>query len=430
VEEHRRREENTADKSSPDVDGFPAAMTVVEAADADRYAEQLDELTAELLATQRAEERLATSEQNKSRAAEQSRRLVEASINPLRHLSDKAITGQRWPDIDQLTARITGVAERLRKSGEKLGSARTAQQSAASRVREHANGPRARKVEDANDPRVLDLLTRLRTDDRLAAEAERLALQLEERAATLRDDLESHDKKVRTSATMLQIQAATAIDRLRAYQNQSRLPDGLGDWSQRQFVMIEHDRLPDDESVAVDRVARVVHSLLAPQAGRSDAQSLLFAAARALTESPFRVRILKPHTDLSLDRVDVAELKNFSGGQRVTAGVLLYATMTRVRASGDTTSIGWLWLDNPFGQASADQFVRTMRRAADQLGLQLLFTAAPKDKGALSMFDRTIMLARRSRPSSKEKVVVIDDGSKEIVDLTLVQHDVAAVLGQ
>jgi hypothetical protein len=428
--EHRRRDENTADRSSPDVDGFPSAVTVVEATDADRYAEQLDELAAELLATQRAEERMATSEEQKSQTAIQSRRLVEASINPLRHLSDKTITGQRWSDIDQLTTRITGVVEKLRKSGEKLSGARAAQQSAAGRVREHANGPRARKVEDANDPRVLDLLTRLRTDERLAAEAERLALQLEERAATLRDDLDSHDKKVRTSATMLQIQAATAIDRLRAYQNQSRLPDGLGDWSQRQFVMIEHDRLPDDESVAVDRVARVVHSLLTPQAGRSDAQSLLFAAARALTESPFRVRILKPHTDLSLDRVDVAELKNFSGGQRVTAGVLLYATMTRVRATGDTTSIGWLWLDNPFGQASADQFVRTMRRAADQLGLQLLFTAAPKDKGALSMFDRTIMLARRSRPSSKEKVVVIDDGSKEIVDLMLVQHDVAAVLGQ
>jgi len=45
------------------------------------------------------------------------------------------------------------------------------------------------------------------------------------------------------------------------------------------------------------------------------------------------------------------------------------------------------------------------------------------------MFDRTIMLARRSRPSSKEKIVVIDDGAGEIVDLMLVQRDVAAVLG-
>jgi hypothetical protein len=71
-----------------------------------------------------------------------------------------------------------------------------------------------------------------------------------------------------------------------------------------------------------------------------------------------------------------------------------------------------------------------MRRAADQLGLQLLFTAAPKDKGALSMFDRTIMLGRRSRPSSGEKVVVVDDGPRELVDLVLVQRDVRAVLGE
>jgi hypothetical protein len=154
------------------------------------------------------------------------------------------------------------------------------------------------------------------------------------------------------------------MDRLRAYQNQSRLPDGLGAWCQRRFVVIDHEPLPDDESVAIDRVARVVHALLTPAASPSDAQSLLFGAARALVDAPFRVRILKPHTDLSLDRVDVAELKNFSGGQRVTAGVLLYATMTRVRAAGDATSIGWLWLDNPFGQASADQFVRLLGRVS------------------------------------------------------------------
>lgn len=157
---------------------------------------------------------------------------------------------------------------------------------------------------------------------------------------------------------------------------------------------------------------------------------MLFAAARALVDAPFRVRLLKPHTDLVLDRVDVAELKNFSGGQRVTAGVLLYATMARVKAAGNDTSIGWLWLDNPFGQASADQFVRTMRLAADKLGLQLVFTAAPKDKGALSMFDRIITLGRRSRPSSGEKVVVVDDGDRELADLMLIQHDVLQVLGE
>ncbi|MGH3500981.1 MAG: hypothetical protein ACRDQA_08815 [Nocardioidaceae bacterium] len=425
----RRVEDRSSDRSSPDVEGLPPAEAVPAPDDTERFAEQLDDLSGQLSNTQRNEERLAEEAAATARTAEQSTKLVDASAKPLRYLADTTLTGRRATDVDELIDRIGDVNDRLRQSEQALSASEQAQQQAANTVRAHANGPQARKVEEADDTRVVDLLLRLRADEQLPTEAQRIAEQLEQRATSLRDDLDRHDQHVRTCATMLQVQAATAIQRLRAYQNQSRLPEGLEHWSQRQFVIIDHEPMPDDESVAIDRVARVVHSLLVPGSSRSDAQTLLFAAARALVDAPFRVRLLKPHTDLSIDRVDVAELKNFSGGQRVTAGVLLYATMTRVRATGDVNSIGWLWLDNPFGQASADQFVRTMRRAADQLGLQLLFTAAPKDKGALSMFDRTIMLARRSRPSSGEKVVVVDDGSRDVVDLTLVQKDVAAVLG-
>ncbi|MGW1614916.1 hypothetical protein ACWCQZ_36845 [Streptomyces sp. NPDC002285] len=428
--EYQRQAEDRADRSSPDIEGFPPADLVAEADEAERFADQLDETAAQSLLTQRSEEQLARNAETVATAALQAAQLVEASVRALRYLADPALTGRRADDVAALTTRIAGVAERVRESRKLLTDSEQARQKESGTVRAHANGPLARKVEAAEDSRVIELISRLRGDEQLPSEAERIAGELEQRAVSLRDDLNRHDSDVHTCAIMLHVQASRALDRLRAYQNQSRLPDGLGEWSQRRFVVIEHEKVPADESVAIDRVARVVHSLLTPGAGRSDAQSLLFAAARALVDAPFRVRLLKPHIDLTLDRVDVAELKNFSGGQRVTAGVLLYATMTKVRALSDTTSVGWLWLDNPFGQASADQFVRTMRRAADQLGLQLLFTAAPKDKGALSMFDRTIMLGRRSRPSSGEKVVVVDDGSRELVDLVLVQRDVRAVLGE
>ncbi|WP_037682580.1 hypothetical protein [Streptomyces griseus] len=428
--EFQRQAEDRADRSSPDIEGFPSADLVAEGDEADGFADQLDELASQSLLTQRSEEQLARNAETAVTAARQSAQLVEASVSGLRYLADPALTGRRADDIAALTARISAVSERVRESRKHLTDSEQARQREASTVRAHANSSQARKVEAAEDSRVIDLISRLRGDEQLPAESERIAGELEQRAVSLRDDLNRHDRDVHTCAVMLHVQASRALDRLRAYQNQSRLPDGLGEWSQRRFVVIEHEKIPADESVAIDRVARVVHSLLTPGAGRSDARSLLFAAARALVDAPFRVRLLKPHIDLSLDRVDVSELKNFSGGQRVTAGVLLYATMTKVRALSDTTSVGWLWLDNPFGQASADQFVRTMRRAADQLGLQLLFTAAPKDKGALSMFDRTIMLGRRSRPSSGEKVVVVDDGSHELTDLVLVQRDVRAVLGE
>jgi hypothetical protein len=425
----RRAEDHSSDRSSPDIDGFPADHDVAAPAEADRFAEELDGLANQLLDTARTEEQAAGRAAQTAQAAEQSIKLIDAAVSPLRHLTGPARTGRRTRDIDELISRMTSAYSQVRESAQALSESEHAQEAAAGTLRAHANGPRARKVEEAGDARVIDLIMRLRSGDDLPAEAERLAEQLEQRVTSLRDDLERHDQNVRTCARMLHVQAATAIQRLRAYQNQSQLPEGLGNWSQRKFVIIEHEPAPDDESVAIDRVARIVHALLAPGAARSDAQALLFAAARELVGAPFQVRLLKPHTDLSVDRVDVAELKNFSCGQRVTAGVLLYATMTRVRAVGDATSTGWLWLDNPFGQASADQFVRTMRLAADRLGLQLLFTAAPKDKGALSMFDRTIALARRTRPSSKEKIVVLDDGTQEVTDLMLIQKDVTAVLG-
>jgi len=425
----QRSDERPTDRTSPDAEGFPADREVNVPADADRYAERLGELANEMGNTARAAEQAAREAAETAKSASHDLDLVEASVSQLRYLADPAIGGQPAGDAAELRRRLASIAERVRQAGEQLTASVQAEESAARKIRAYANGPEARKIEEAGDPRMADLIARLRGDAQLPQDAERIAGQLEQRAASLRDDLDRHDQNVRACARMLHLQATTAIHRLRAYQNQSQLPEGLGNWSQRQFVIIDHDPQPDDESVAIDRVARVVHSLLTPGAGKSDAETLLFAAARALVEAPFRVRLLKPHTDLSLDRVDIAELRNFSCGQRVTAGVLLYAAMTRVRAAGDAASIGWLWLDNPFGQASADSFIRTMRFAADQLGLQLVFTAAPKDQGALSMFDRTIALARRSRPSSKEKVVILADNDREVTDLLLVQKDVLAVLG-
>lgn len=428
--DHQRRAEDRTDRSSPDAEGFPAAALVGAPAEADRYARQLDEIAQQRLEERSTEERWANGAQQTAQRAETSAKLVEASAKQLRYLAVQTVVGRPASDIDALIGSLARIADEQRQAQQALSDGQENLRTASDTVRAHANSTDSRLVEDRKDPRVGDLIRRLRADQELPSDAERLAGQLEQRVATLRDDLANHDKHVRTSAEMLHIQAATAVEKLRHYQNQSRLPTGLGEWSDQRFVVVDHEAVPTDESVAVDRVSRVVHSLLAPGAGHSDAETMLFAATRALVDAPFRVRLLKPHTDLALDRVDVAQLKNFSGGQRVTAGVLMYATMARVRAAGDATSIGWLWLDNPFGQASADQFVRTMRLAADKLGLQLVFTAAPKDKGALSMFDRTITLARRSRPSSGEKVIVVDDGKREIADLTLMQNDVLEVLGE
>ncbi|MGH4032891.1 hypothetical protein ACQB60_28605 [Actinomycetota bacterium Odt1-20B] len=422
-------EERTA-RTAPDLKGFPPAAEVTTPADADRLATQLGNRVTQAQEAQRTEEAHLHTAQATALETAQSIQLVDTTVNSLRYLADATLPGHYADDVTVLVGDINQAVNLLHFTHESLAESERSEIQGTTTVHALANAPQAHAVAHAQDPHVVDLITRLRSDAQLAADARHIAGQLEHRAASLHDDLDSHDQNVNDCARILHIQVAKALTRLRSYQNQSRLPEGLGDWSSRHFVLISHDKTPDNEQVVIDRIARVIHTLLAPDsASSSDPESLLFAATRALFDKPFQVRILKPHTDLRLDRVNVADLKNFSAGQRVTAGVLLYAAMTKVRSMNETSAIGWLWLDNPFGQASADQFVRTMRRAADEMDLQLLFTAAPMDKGALSMFDRTIALNRRSRPATGEKIVVTDDGEREVVDLTVMQRDVMKVLG-
>ncbi|MFG3295664.1 hypothetical protein ACGF3G_43580 [Streptomyces sp. NPDC048179] len=178
--EYQRQAEDRADRSSPDIEGFPSADLVAEADEADGFADQLDELAAQSLLTQRSEEQLARSAETAATAGRQSAQLVEASVSGLRYLADPALTGRRADDIAALTTRIAAVSERVRESRRHLADSEQARQREASTVRAHANGSQARKVEAAEDSRVIDLISRLRGDEQLPAEAERIAGELEQ----------------------------------------------------------------------------------------------------------------------------------------------------------------------------------------------------------------------------------------------------------
>jgi hypothetical protein len=79
-------EDHSSDRSSPDVDGIPAAGLVATVDDADRLAEQLEALASQLFAMQRSEERQAKEADDAARAAEQSaiagERLCEPGAPP------------------------------------------------------------------------------------------------------------------------------------------------------------------------------------------------------------------------------------------------------------------------------------------------------------------------------------------------------------
>ena len=340
-------------------------------------------------------------------------------------------------DLDQLVADVQETLRAKEGADRDAATADRMRGDARDELRNAVDSTVAHNVtgRDGADPDVVALVERLRTATTadLAADAGRLVAHLADRAQSLRRDIEQHDAHVGRVASILRVEALAALGSLREYENASRLPGGMGDWSEKRFVLIKHDEPPTDTVALRERIRDVVVRHIEGTAD-SSVHDLLFGATRALVgERGFTVRIFKPLLELPDDRVEVSEMASFSGGQKVTAAVLLYSTMMRVRARrGAATTVGWLWLDNPFGRASADVLVRVMRKAADRLGLQLLFTAAPKDKSALAVFDKVHALAPKTRPGSTDRYVTTDDATKadrSVEHIDLVQRQVEQVLG-
>ena len=206
------------------------------------------------------------------------------------------------------------------------------------------------------------------------------AAALRPRLRSLEDDLASIGRHHAGIVTRLGGMVGQALRTLRLAQRLSELPEGLGDWSGQQFLRIRFDDV--DEVVlrhalgdVVDRAAEQQVTGKGP--GRRDGMALLLAGVRAAMPKGVRVEMLKPDAVLRTERLRVAQIRDvFSGGQRLTAAIVLYCTMAALRAHqrghGRRPHAGVLFLDNPIGRASrglpAGAAVRggpCARRAAD-----------------------------------------------------------------
>lgn len=266
-------------------------------------------------------------------------------------------------------------------------------------------------------------------DDIRAAGAAEMARQLEQRARTIERDLAQIGERRQKIADLLVGQVRNAVQLLAQLQNQSRLPDGLDEWSGRPYLTVRHDGLQNELKQLVGRVATVVDRACEPakrhepaKHQRSDGITLLYEGLRAAV-GDFVVEILKPGKVLRLRRVPVAEIRTFSGGQKITAALVLFAALTRLRELnrlrdhhlGRADVGATLILDNPIGKASAGTLIEVQRRVAERCRLQLIYTTGVSDLGALGLFTCVVRL------DGKEN---LRTGAQHVVE---VEHTVQSV---
>ncbi len=109
----------------------------------------------------------------------------------------------------------------------------------------------------------------------------------------------------------------------------------------------------------------------------------------------------------------VSDLPTFSGGEQLTAAVLLYCTLSQLRARlrGRRGTGGVLVLDNPIGKSSNATLLDLQRRVADGLGVQLVYTTAVDDRDAIAALPNRIRLRneRSDRATGNHHVEVEQD---------------------
>ncbi|MFC4002305.1 hypothetical protein ACFS2C_04870 [Prauserella oleivorans] len=297
--------------------------------------------------------------------------------------------------VEDAQARHSELTARLVTAQQAVDEADTRVRAAADALAQYATEKRFEQLGTPVRQQVISVRR-----DSLPEHAEEWARALRPRLRTLTDDLAQIDRHRTGIVTRLQSMVEGAVRTLRSAQRVSRLPDGLGDWSGQEFLRIRFSELTDTE--LAERLGEVVDEAAAGRTAdgrevRRDGLSLLLRGVRAAVPKGFRVDMLKPDSVLRTERQRVSEIRDvFSGGQQLTAAILLYCTLAALRANNRgrmrNPHSGVLFLDNPIGRASAGYLLELQRAVAKALGVQLIYTTGLFDAGALSGFPLIVRL--------------------------------------
>jgi hypothetical protein len=204
---------------------------------------------------------------------------------------------------------------------------------------------------------------------------------------------------------------------LRLAQRMSIVPDGLGDWSGKPFLTINFQS-PDAATLAARMGAAID---LAVHVEKRDATLIVLDAVRSAVlrrttdgEHAFTVMIMKPNAAMFDTTVGVERLATeFSGGQRLTAAILLYCTMASLRAhvrgQERPADPGVLFLDNPIGKANADYLLDLQIAVAERRAVQLLYTTGISDPEVQASFDTIARLRNDADLRRHLNYIVVDD---------------------
>lgn len=340
-------------------------------------------------------------------------------------VSSGVSSGPAEPDVVPFAGTVEAARERARQVRAEQATAQTRLNELAALVRRCSSAlPRYaadQRFERAESP-VRQQILAIEVDA-LPTYADEWEAALRPRLRTLTDDLAHIGRHRSQITTRLRGLVTTALTVLQAAERVSVLPDTLGDWAGQKFLKI---RFAEPDRAALDeRLGQVIDEFAEANAradkAKRDGMTLLLRGVRAAMPKGVRVEMLKPDASERAERIRIAQVSDvFSGGQLLTAAIILYCTMAALRANerGQTRRphAGVLFLDNPIGRASAGYLLELQLGVADALGVQLIYTTGLFDVNALSVFPLIVRLRNDRDLRSGMRFLTVDDEIRSSLD--------------
>jgi chromosome segregation ATPase len=251
--------------------------------------------------------------------------------------------------------------------------------------------------------------------------------QLDDYVFQIEEKLKEADKQRELVVHVLSTAVDEALGLLARVSRMSKLPDHLPQ-AGKQFVKIE-TKASDNPAERRGHVGELIDELL-ERGDVGDGLQLIQKAVRRVARR-ITARVLHPDLHQKTDRVSIADMRRFSGGERLTSAILLFCALLRLRQGESHRRNGSsvLVLDNPIGTASRLSFLEMQREVASAMNVQLIYATAVNDLNAVGALENVIRLRnmRADRRTGRQFIEVdrTANGVSREVDAVRIVFDAA-----
>ena len=255
-----------------------------------------------------------------------------------------------------------------------------------------------------------------------AAHAPGTARLIDDRLKSIEHDLSRLDDDLQACIDELDHLLRAALHVVRRMVRDGRIPDHVPRFGGQPVFRIGADlsRIAATQRREILRsyITDLVEDDRVPERGQDIAAEMVERMTAALGRSTLDIRLLKPKGEGDTEHMPI-ERVTVSGGELLTAAMMIYLVIARLRADAmheGTGEAGVLILDNPLGKANKALLLKTQIGLADAMGIQLFYATGVQDTSALAAFENIVRLRRNRQSRATRRIHVEIEAMRTHID--------------